>query len=492
MDDTDNKGKAMTLNRIVNNSLIQKIISPLLLHYIETLERSGHTKNEGVKKNIAQFLLNKLFLHIYREAAIPQKHLLFLVSSVHWDGIGDYYALLRSAQTLKDYHVKIVYTHEQQLPGIHFEDYGLSEDAIYSFREQRDSPALESVLEGAKPQNTRQAEVYKLMVNSQGIVHIALALNTFENPELSSKSIYFSETGNFQGFANLNQYGWYSMGLMPYEEGIFLRNPLPSKTHWEAEGFYNYLNAHADNALYVAYITKTPEDQLIFLYLVLYLEKVNSNDCLVVAPRIAQQTLEQLDEQTLRSLGISQVQVVENNVVEHTIETRLTGGKTLILVHAFPLPMFDFIRTMERSGKVIGCTGDLSLFDTLMLGKVPFYERSPHKKELYDSLVVIARFLSLHHVVNYFTTARNDDSALQIAEKLSAILMTDDFFSQWATFLQFINRYSTFEDALTAHVSRLLLRDEFGKLEDTLIQNVITEEMTPDEACTVLTKALIR
>ena len=69
------------------------------------------------------------------------------------------------------------------------------------------------------------------MKESLILIHIALALNTFDNPALASKSIYFAETGNFQGIANYLQRNWFSMGLEPFEEGIFLKKQ-PISSHW--------------------------------------------------------------------------------------------------------------------------------------------------------------------------------------------------------------------------------------------------------------------
>lgn len=78
------------------------------------------------------------------------------------------------------------------------------------------------------------------MKESLALIHIALALNTFDQPALAAKSIYFAESGNFQGIANYLQRNWFSMGLDPFEEGIFFK-PEPKFSKWAATKLTKYL-----------------------------------------------------------------------------------------------------------------------------------------------------------------------------------------------------------------------------------------------------------
>lgn len=213
------------------------------------------------KPEALPFVLSKLFQNIYLYHVPPVKGTIFLLTQVHPDGFGDYLALIKAARALKkrNHHltIELVFTYSRPLPEVDTSDL-----ILHPFIESPRYPVLEPILEG-RPASFNSAEailahhLYERMQKSLAIMHIALALNTFDNPLLKSKSLYFSECGNFQGFQNSANFNWYSCGLGPFEEGLFLET-----RHRPIENHRRYLG----------YLPKNPLQAETFAKLVALLE----------------------------------------------------------------------------------------------------------------------------------------------------------------------------------------------------------------------------
>ncbi len=525
------------------------------------------------KKNLLRFAFKRLFQPIYLSYQPKISGPIYFLSRIFADGWGDYFALLKSAKILKESHpsldVNVVYTYQYNIPHVDLKDYLLEEDHIFPFFEK--SPPffhlLESILEGknshhfdlelAELQKEKQLQkqdyeaivakqgrpiealeeflddleekiqqvkllidaknsaenLYQKMQESLAIVHIALAINTFENPALAHKSFYFSETGNFQGIANLLQLNWFSMGLLPFEEGVFLKKSLPesSKTPWKDLRLPHFLfgtvqptsahisNYFSNNTLHLGYLPKIPHQEKIFIYLICLQQKKESGGIDIILPSQRKNECLKLDADAgwLTDLGISKVVSVDINTGEEKtiFEKSLPFEKKLRLIHILPIPSHDFSKILEMSGEVVGCTGDISISECLLAKKIPFYELRKHKVETTESFQRLAQHLGLENIYDYFTEITNFQKkpAEIVATNLHNILQQPSFNNQWNELLRFINQYYCFEDALLSHLNRHFfhhLNPALKNEEELLIQNYYEGKISASQAYQTLEESL--
>lgn len=193
----------------------------------------SHAMDEVDEENFPYFFSRSLE-DLYLKHTPKKKGTVFVCTQVH-NGFGDYIALLKAGKALKKAHpdltFELVYTYTKKLPEV--DTGGLR---AHPFLEHPEHPVLEPVLEGKKIDEISAEAIlaealYERMKESIAIVHIALALNTFDNPVLKDKSLYFAEVGNFMGIKDSLHFNWYSLGFSPYEEGIFLEVPIAPKNN---------------------------------------------------------------------------------------------------------------------------------------------------------------------------------------------------------------------------------------------------------------------
>lgn len=478
----------------LHEPFLEEQLNPLFLQALQTYwNLSSQTPQQShLKENLQRFLLRRLFQPLYLAHSPKAQGSLFFVSHILPDGIGDYYALLQSAQVLKNAHphlnVEAVYLCHSNLPQI---DPTLAPDQIYPFQ---NSPLLETILEGKLSENLLQLEqdqetfrkaglteflteteqkiaataLYQKMQKSLAIVHIALALNTFENPLLAPKSLYFAEAGNFQGIGNLLKYNWFSMGLQPFEEGLFLKESPQS---------------NPDKTQHVGYFAKPSLQPLIFLYLIALQQKNDPRSISLFTTPLKQQM--DFNIPFLKEQGIARVTLQEKTL----LETGLKSSKTLMILPILPLPHADFKRLLASSGPIVGCTGDGSLSNCLAANKIPFYELRKHKKETWQMFQEIARFLQLPTLLDYMEGLKDLSSPPeQTAQKLHQILQRNEFQKEWDQFLHFIKKYGSFEDALLSHLNRHL--STFAKKEEKIIQDYLQQHISAEQAYHLVKKEL--
>ena len=202
--------------------MIEESLSPLLLK-----------SSEFKTKEALPFILGKLFQPLYLKYRPRVKGTVFVLTKVHSDGYGDWLALLKSAWALRKMNpgleFELIYTHARALPEV--DTKGL---LLHPFLEHPERPVLEPILEGQKAEGISaeaiMAEaIYDRLQKGLALVHVALALNTFDNPLLAPESLYFAEAGNFLGFEDSARYNWFSMGLGPLEEGLFMQTRFKRK-----------------------------------------------------------------------------------------------------------------------------------------------------------------------------------------------------------------------------------------------------------------------
>jgi len=481
--------------------------------------------------NLLRFVFRRLFQSIYAKHKVTTPNSVFFLSRILPDGIGDYYSLLKCAkfyamtQPLVDVHV--VYSHDQTLPIINAADYSLLPKNIHSFFEYKNAQILEPVLEASAKFSFDQVQenlikereewrgryddirvkkgyavksleemiddlngqiqrletrkklqyeaesIYTQLKQSSAIVHIALAFNTFDNPDFSTKSMYFAEMGNFQGIGNALQRNWFSMGLHPFDEGIFLKKVFTGNTPWKEEKLplllwntshptaaitADYFKHHS---LYMGYLHRIPQQQKLFINLVCAKEKSNPRTIDIILPTVqSKERAYRFDPAWLAAQGIQKVVSMDlDQSVEILMETGASSHKILRLIHCLPLPSSDFENLLRLSDDVLGCTGDGSLSDCLASGKVPFYEMRKHKIEVIEALQQVAKDLHLKCVGAYFDKMADASRLLPetVAEELVEILRRNSFKNEWSAFLNFIKQYYCFEDSMLSHINRHIL-----------------------------------
>jgi hypothetical protein len=537
---------------------------------LKNAKASDEEKNQirDALYNLVRFAFRHLFYPLYLKYSPQVKGTVFLLSAVHSDGIGDYMAMLKCARLLRETHpelkIEVVYTHKQKLPDVDPAFYLLKKENFHSFDETEDpaSKILEGVLEGKaaffnlQEMENLQREKLKIMMEyenlknsypdaasalkeladekdwpihmqqyfvrkreeaerlyarmkeSPAIIHIALALNTFDNPELSEKSLYFAEAGNFQGIGNYLQRRWYSLGLGPFEEGIFLKAPQAS-AHWEDITLSRYLwkkeqpeqdliqNYLKDHSLHVGYLPRIPELEQIYIELICRRCVQDDRSIDILLPR-DKERVQNFSSDWLASIGITKVIAVEcAKTIKETImaEINLPSEKILRLIYALPVASSDFNKLIQLSGELVGCTGDGSLADCIIAEKIPFYEVRQHKKGTLEAIRHLARILTLPDVMEYFQELElcADWPAVTFIEKFEKLLNEGTFKIQWKTLVDFIRRYYCFEDSFLAHVNRHLFSAsawEIIEKEEMLVEDYFEKTITAEEAYETLEKML--
>lgn len=519
--------------------------------------------------NLIRFTLKHLFQALYLKH-VPSKisGSIFLLSAIHSDGIGDFMTTLKCAKLLKDFYpnldVHVVYTHKQHLPSIDPRDYGLKSMNIHAFQETSDptSVILEPILEGRiestlegqldrllkekhdlgieyerlKESHSQAAlaikemgdslevsirkileshkkqeealRLYQNMQESLGLIHIALAINTFDNPMLAAKSIYFAETGNFQGIGNYLQRHWYSLGLDPLEEGIFLKKQedLPQWVHtrlsqyiWGVEQpnpaqIKDYLDSHS---LHVGYLPRHSLQREIFIELVSRSHMKEHLHIDILLPSLEEDLSFGHEWMGLHRISkIIKVNVgtqIHEEVIEELEEKQ---GRIVRLICALPLPSTDFTKYIQLSDDIVGCTGDGSLSDCIIAGKMPFYEVRPHKLKTLETFRHLAIKQMMPDVLEYFELLQQFASwpSESFTDKFEKVLNRKSFKLQWKALLEFIKRYYCFEDSFIAHVSRHLIQSlspDVKNKEEVLIRDFFEGLISVETAYTTLETILI-
>lgn len=560
----------------LDDPFLKKHLNPLFLqavqslwHILQTTQDADSQQVLQAQRNLMRFVFRRLFQPLYLDAPLDGRGKVFFLSCIHSDGIGDYFALLKGAKAFAErqprMEVHVAYRHQQQLPPLEPADYLLTKERMHDFHEVTDYNIIEGVLEGRNElpfeQKLREVQAerqvlsadmevmqrrgghvkvfeelmdecdrqlihfdqleqlkakaeafYKQMLTGEAFVHIALALNTFDNPVLAARSLYFAEAGNFAGIANLLQRNWYGMGLEPFEEGIFLRRSFSKDSAWKDDKLPKLLwqtaqptakqiqDYHSRCCLHLAYLPRIPLQQLIFLYLVAIYHKGDARDIAIVLPKIERTAIQSLDGVWLGRQGIRRVTLIDFDVDDEEkvlLETAATGQKTLRLIHRFPLAAADFEKLVGLSDALVGCTGDQSLGDCLIANKIPFYELRQHKLATWQALVALAVYLNLPLLVQYFNTvaAYAQAAPIHTAESLCLVLQNQDFNSQWQRLLKFINKYYCLEYALVAHVNRQLClsrRPELKEREEAIVSRYLEGAISAADAYAAMQQDISR
>lgn len=538
-------------------------LNPLFLRliqiYWETFLKANIKEKELLEKsqmNILRFVFRRLFQPIYLNRSLKVEGSVFFLSRILTDGIGDYFSLLKSAMALKkkqpSIDVHVVYTHQQTLPIVNLSAYLLDCKHVHSFQETTQNQVLEKVLEGClklpfedkiKELETEREDyrtilikqgdavkylqeivedfeqqiyflkhlehvklkaetLYGEMKNSLAIVNIALAINTFENPFLSSKSMYFAEMGNFQGIGNYLQRNWFSMGLHPFEEGVFLQKTFLEKTAWKdpklplflwntvdptSEMFLEYSKTHN---LHVGYLHQIAQQRQVFIHLLCLMHRSDPRSMDILLPRFQEEEFDVLNPDWLAAQGITKVISIDFDRPTPevlVVQTQAVSNKTVRLIHVLPIPSSDFEKCLEISEPIVGCTGDGSLSESLMFDKIPYYELRKHKLATREAFQQLAEDLDLKNVTAYFEEIANYKNIPPevSAERLCRILEQVCFKKEWQDLLKFIKQYYCFEEALVSHLNRQILMNEKSSLmekEEEFVRKYLEGNISASQA----------
>ncbi len=474
---------------LLHDTFFEERLNPLFLETIrgfwnqlETAKESEPAQVEAAQLNLLKFLFTKLFLKEYNALDPKNNGPVFFLANVHTDGVGDYFSLLKCAKKFIDKHPKaevhIAYTFKQKLPEIDPKDYGLTEDKIHPFFEKTDQEAIQSL----------KSELEKASV----IVNIALAWNTFDDPVLSPKSFYFSETGNFQGIGNALQRQWYSMGLLPFEEGIFQERTFDLSDPWKNQDLEKLFKK--SKKPFIGYLNKIPEQLLLWIYLVCLLQKEDREDIEIIIPKLLRENKLTMDTDWIEKQGIKSIVSLnfdKGGTEDILFEGESSSGKTLRLIPALPCDGADFEKMAEHTKEIMGCTGDGSLSDCLIAEKIPFYELRPHKVETMQAFQEIANFMRFYDIVDYFNTlvGFKEYSLTETAENLHKIMLRPNFKSQWESMFEFIKKYANFEDNMNGRLNRFLYFQQSpsaASVEEQLVHEYYQRKNSAYQTCILL------
>lgn len=488
------------------------------------------------KHNLAEWALQRSQIVRYAEYIDTEGGELFLLSSIWSDGLGDYFALLRAASALQRHHkalsIQVVFHHKQPLPPVDYKQFGLSPEQIHPFRESDDplSHILEPIIEGCEEQlpfekeyehhlheqqldiasqearvlrgdkrnpilescieesagilatlepyfviKKKAQQLRKRMEKARALVHIALALNTFSDEKLKGKSLYFSESGNFQGIENSFKLHWYSMGFQAFEEGLFLPKPLELQDNgdWDSQQFREFWKMYSPRPgeFYLGYFSAhLTYSAKLFIYFLSAWRRADEKDLLLFIP-IADIEALGLNKEWLTAQGIGKIIHHRQGGREEHLQLPATaaGGKKKLLriVNYFPLSSGDFSRLLLQSGSIAGCTGDGSLGECIAADKLPFYEVRRHKQQNYLGLLELTHAYcgsssnALETYLKNSCESENENegeekSPEQRAELLARSANDPQLFASWKLVVEVIKQKFDFERALLGRVNRYL------------------------------------
>jgi hypothetical protein len=243
----------------------------------------------------------------------------------------------------------------------------------------------------------------------------------------------------------------------------------------------------------LGYLSKIPEQLLVFIYLACLKEKANTRDIDIIIPKYIRENPLQFDEEWLAAQGIGKMTLWVGENEQVLMNTKLKKGKTVRFVPCLPVAAPDFEKIIDACDPLVGCTGDGSLSDCLIAGKIPFYELRKHKQETWQAFQELARHLNLKGVLDYFNELERFRNLppQESAEKLHAILEKKSFMGEWQKLLKFIRQFYSFEESLLGHINRHfhhLITPGLKAEEARLIQSFFEGSLTAAQAYAKLEK----
>lgn len=179
-----------------------------------------------------------------------------------------------------------------------------------------------------------------------------------------------------------------------------------------------------------------------------------------------------LSKDFLRDNGISTITIIKKNGSheEIKIDNSAPNGKQLRLIDCFPLSHKDMQVCMNEGQLLVGATGDGSFSDAISNDKMPFYEIMEYKKYFYEGLLetageifppeaVMMEYLnSLRQVsLNEKDHMPGDHEAVQkIAIKIAGLLKNEEFKIQTKQLIDHIKENHSFSDYLIERISNEL------------------------------------
>lgn len=273
--------------------------------------------------------------------------------------------------------------------------------------------------------------------------------------------------------------GFRSMGLFPWEKGLFFpRDPLKNSPI-QNRPLAQVLEKKSLSKLYFAYL-RNPSCCLLFLQTTLLLEKNNKQPiCLCVFP--SENLIEKLPYLTsfLIECGIQSIEIYyKNSFCSIPVQTE---GKTLTLVETTKLPREDYQSLLMRASSLVGCRGDGSLSETLLAEKIPFFDFPPHKMPLLEGLFSLAShsLSSSHPTTCYIKTFLTKDPDPLI---LSKLLANPSLAKGFATLFSLLQSYYNMTDFAPPLIMRAAYHHFYPWIamrEKSLLDSFFFDEKNP-------------
>lgn len=356
-------------------------------------------------KELKEDLFSLSTQHLYSSVKInsSNKENIVVTGMVHPDGVGDYYHILSTVETIRkqfpDAKITMLINHTTKFPNSVRKPADPNIEIIFrNFRE--DQQPIYPVIEKADQiiemsQHTHFDSVIEDMIKQKG-----------------DRYIYIVEYGKSHPESR------HSMGLKNRHVGIFIKD-MPSTVSMldikneplkqalfgnnspSQEDLKNYLQTHEP---FIGYLKMGSYYQMGLIYTAAALSKSSGKK--VIDLMIPPVKLEYLDLEFLKEQGIGKLKVIKienGRQIENEIVIAETG-KEMRLINPFPLEQSDFHTLLAHTNPLVGCTGDHSLSEAISFDRLPFYELRYAKVGFQADLRELAGSVGIepHYLKQYF------------------------------------------------------------------------------------------
>ncbi len=497
---------------------LSNIFSLLPSHYSYRIQQVHLSAASKIQKTwVCEQTLLSLYGLLYQEnpAECLQNQPIVISGFVDKDGLGDYYQILATANTLYEQFgipVRIfikVENLKERLPNLLLPNPEKFQLTIVDAKENN-AELEKKIMEGSS-----------IIIDTPHIKKALLSSNIkFYEYDWCSEitNLHFSDNGEH-----------HVMGLGPYSLGITLKDPttvgdLPSLQDTELKQLllsnqgspediqtynathrmiYGYLDVktykHSEGSeqdLYVQFFTNSicrdlSEDSHSIDLICPFARILNKN---WPPPRERNHIDFDIDELKMR--GVQTIQLFKKDpnqklVLMEEINTGLEKGKALRLINPFPIANTDTQILTKASYRYVGCKGDLSPTECLSYEKLPWYQIAPHKVRFFNSLketttspTLEMYFQSIDTLNSYIKAPHlwNKDSIEEEALlPLESCMKSPNFKAEIESFSNMIKKNYNFNKVLIDFVYRFRAEKEFTLSRHSLIYDYVHQKKSLEE-----------
>ena len=305
------------------------------------------------------------------------------------DGVGDYHHILNAAEWIKSKfpHIKVtmLVSHEDdRLPSMVRKPSDLTIGTYF-------------IKSGDFPDH-----LYPLVTATDFLIEMSQPI---EGDQLNAATCKKRNKYRFIGEYGFDSFQ--SMGIRPYDLGIIIKDALRTSSllylenpelkqvlfgtqYPDKKDLDDYCNTHK---CFFGYLKMGSYYQMGFIYTIAaYLKSFEGQLIDLIIPPVK---MEYLDIEFLKNQGIGEIDTVtiQNEQIAYKKTALGIQGKTLRLIHPFPLKQTDLHTLLAYTSPLVGCTGDHTLTEVFSFNRVPFYELRYAKKGFFEQLIKLAKIV---------------------------------------------------------------------------------------------------